>query len=677
MADKQLQPLFRELDGFVKSGDFKDALARTHKILAIAPADTHAVHYKVLCLMQLGRFDDALSAIKSAPKDLNLVFEHAYCCYRTKDHKQAIELVTGSGDLKDQPRMQHLLAQVYYREDRFDEASDIYQSLSTAVAPDNVSVQEIQANRCAALTLSGRVSVALEVSEDWDSGKDATITYEQKYNAACAHIANGDFASALSLLKKARALCLSSLEEEDFSPEEIADEVAVIDTQIAYATQVQGGAAASTVEADYLAVLKRKPSDLAVVAVASNNVVVARRDQHLFDSDKKLQAASSAAHKLPVAARRVILSNRCTLSLKMNKPEQCRAQAADVLRDDSESALPVLVDAALLLREDKRAEASAALSARVASNPKNALPVQLALAQLHLTNPADKEAALRQTIAALSAISSLEHQPATVATLVSLYDGLKNTEGAASVLTAAVQYWEKRAANAGDQESIDVYTRLTMEAASWFLGHAQARKAADLYHQLVRLEPANNEYISRLIVSLSVCDPAQAEKYSDSLPAVDVDVADVDASALEALPASGLKSKTASSSSSSDDTSAPTTSISRKNTKKKKKKKRKIILPKNYDPNVLPDAERWLPRYERSTYKRRKKGGPGRGGAQGNASTNAHVDANSKSATTSSTGAASTTTTAETPAVKEAPKQQQQQSGGGRGRKARGKKGRR
>jgi signal recognition particle subunit SRP72 len=37
---------------------------------------------------------------------------------------------------------------------------------------------------------------------------------------------------------------------------------------------------------------------------------------------------------------------------------------------------------------------------------------------------------------------------------------------------------------------------------------------------------------------------------------------------------------------------------------KKKKKKKKKRLPKNYDPNVPPDPERWLPKRERSTYRR-------------------------------------------------------------------------
>ncbi|CAD5229730.1 unnamed protein product [Bursaphelenchus okinawaensis] len=41
-------------------------------------------------------------------------------------------------------------------------------------------------------------------------------------------------------------------------------------------------------------------------------------------------------------------------------------------------------------------------------------------------------------------------------------------------------------------------------------------------------------------------------------------------------------------------------------TGKLRKRKRKVILPKNYDPNVTPDPERWIPKSERSTFKSKK-----------------------------------------------------------------------
>ncbi|CAI5442779.1 unnamed protein product [Caenorhabditis angaria] len=59
-----------------------------------------------------------------------------------------------------------------------------------------------------------------------------------------------------------------------------------------------------------------------------------------------------------------------------------------------------------------------------------------------------------------------------------------------------------------------------------------------------------------------------------------------------------------------------------------KKRKCKIRLPKNYNPDVLTDPERWLPRQERSTYKKKRKNREreiGRG-TQGSLSANPNIE---------------------------------------------------
>lgn len=62
--------------------------------------------------------------------------------------------------------------------------------------------------------------------------------------------------------------------------------------------------------------------------------------------------------------------------------------------------------------------------------------------------------------------------------------------------------------------------------------------------------------------------------------------------------------------------------------KEKRKKKKKPRLPKNYDPSVPPDPERWLPLRERSYYRRsRRKGGviPSVRGTQGSSAASANL----------------------------------------------------
>lgn len=107
---------------------------------------------------------------------------------------------------------------------------------------------------------------------------------------------------------------------------------------------------------------------------------------------------------------------------------------------------------------------------------------------------------------------------------------------------------------------------------------------------------------------------------------------------------------------------------------KKKKKKKKGKLPKNYDPKVTPDLERWLPMKERSYYRGKKKGkkkdqiGKGTQGATAGAS--AELDA-SKTASSPPTsprpGSASGSSTA--PASGVVPPRQQKPSSSGATRK--------
>jgi len=47
--------------------------------------------------------------------------------------------------------------------------------------------------------------------------------------------------------------------------------------------------------------------------------------------------------------------------------------------------------------------------------------------------------------------------------------------------------------------------------------------------------------------------------------------------------------------------------VEEKTEKKRRRKRKKGPLPKNYNPEVAPDPERWLPKRERSTWKGRRR----------------------------------------------------------------------
>jgi signal recognition particle subunit SRP72 len=75
--------LYLELSKLEKTQDFDKGLKVCNKILNLVPSDETAFHCKMVCLMQIGKFDEALRQMKDTHlTDLELVFEQAYCLYR-------------------------------------------------------------------------------------------------------------------------------------------------------------------------------------------------------------------------------------------------------------------------------------------------------------------------------------------------------------------------------------------------------------------------------------------------------------------------------------------------------------------------------------------------------------------------------------------------------------------
>lgn len=86
------------------------------------------------------------------------------------------------------------------------------------------------------------------------------------------------------------------------------------------------------------------------------------------------------------------------------------------------------------------------------------------------------------------------------------------------------------------------------------------------------------------------------------LPPIETKIASVDVEALETSNWS-LGAKYVKKSSKVDPSPAPGKSLEKKKTKQRKRKR---IMPRHYDPNVDADPDRWLPRWQRSAFKKKK-----------------------------------------------------------------------
>lgn len=139
-----------------------------------------------------------------------------------------------------------------------------------------------------------------------------------------------------------------------------------------------------------------------------------------------------------------------------------------------------------------------------------------------------------------------------------------------------------------------------MQAATFGIENGRPEDAVSLLEQLLSLDPGAPHILVKLVAAYSQFSPSRAEEVSARLPLPE-QAADLDADALEQMPVYRHRVTKAVASEQKG------TEVAAVDTTKKKKRKRKPRLPKNFDPNVKPDPERWLPIRERSYFRRGKK----------------------------------------------------------------------
>jgi signal recognition particle subunit SRP72 len=131
------------------------------------------------------------------------------------------------------------------------------------------------------------------------------------------------------------------------------------------------------------------------------------------------------------------------------------------------------------------------------------------------------------------------------------------------------------------------------------LENDKASDAVAVFETLVKQDPSNLAALAGLIVASSTVDPSQAQQYSQHLAAL--------VSKSPTLPKQKTFSADLEQLSSFFGSHAPRVKVDVK--KKRKHRKNKPRLPKNFDPNIQPDPERWTPMRQRiEALKRRRKG---------------------------------------------------------------------
>ncbi|XP_065286069.1 signal recognition particle subunit SRP72 [Dermacentor albipictus] len=580
-----LSGFYLELSRCGKSGEYDRALKVCDKILHEFPTEEKALQCKVVCLIQLGNFKDAIDVINKNSKNIgDVVFEKAYCLYRLNDTKEAWNLL--SSITTQSFRVKELKAQVLYRLENYQECFDVYKDL---IKNSEDEYEEERQTNLAAVIASLTMQTQQEVKGAPSLGEGS---YELCYNKACSLLGLAKFADALQKLVQAEELCKKSLEEDDVPEDEIEEELAIVRTQLGYAKQRLGFP--DQAMKLYNLTLKQRPSDNAIIAVAANNIVTINKDQNMFDSKKKIKmaVAEGLESKLTSQQRRAIALNHCLLLYHTGQLDQC-VKAVTILEKNFKNSADeaVLLRAATMHCKDKQLEEVVRLLKEYAErHPSRSLSISLTLAQLLLS-----QGHLSDCCDILKSLGTTTYKLGIISALVTLYKNLEDKEATAAVFADAISWYKKNKPRSAE------LNLLTRESAKFYLANGQVQEAASVLEELRKAEPQDPKVLAQLISAYSVFDPKKAKMVSADLPPAEEITRQVDVDALETMSwtmgARYVKKVVKSEAS----------PITRgQDIIKKKKKKKKGKLPKNYDPNVDPDPERWLPRRERSTFKKRK-----------------------------------------------------------------------
>uniref|UniRef100_G3RBQ1 Signal recognition particle subunit SRP72 n=1 Tax=Gorilla gorilla gorilla TaxID=9595 RepID=G3RBQ1_GORGO len=394
-------------------------------------------------------------------------------------------------------------------------------------------------------------------------------------------------------------------------------------------------------------------------------------DQNVFDSKKKVKLtnAEGVEFKLSKKQLQAIEFNKALLAMYTNQAEQCRKISASLQSQSPEHLLPVLIQAAQLCREKQHTKAIELLQEFSDQHPENAAEIKLTMAQLKISQGNISKACL-----ILRSIEELKHKPGMVSALVTMYSHEEDIDSAIEVFTQAIQWYQNH------QPKSPAHLSLIREAANFKLKYGRKKEAISDLQQLWKQNPKDIHTLAQLISAYSLLDPEKAKALSKHLPSSDSMSLKVDVEALENSPgATYIRKKGGKVTGDSQPKEQGQGDL------KKKKKKKKGKLPKNYDPKVTPDPERWLPMRERSYYRGRKKGkkkdqiGKGTQGATAGASSELDASKTVSSPPTSPRPGSAATVSASTsniipprhqkpagaPATKK--KQQQKKKKGGKG----------
>ncbi|KAJ3359003.1 Signal recognition particle core component [Allomyces javanicus] len=433
---------------------------------------------------------------------------------------------------QEDANVQQLKAQILYRLEEWDACLTLHETMVEAMPEDHPDFDDLRTNHHAVLAARAFSTSTPVVLPTTPITPAALDSYEAHFNAGTLALAVGQPHLAITHLTTARTL----VAQQYSHPRDksiLARELAPIAVQLAAAYQAAGHTIEAVNTVRGAAALGNKGI---AWALAVNNAMSLATDARAYDWGKQWKRVAKvvAAERVPKWQAKLVERNAFLVALALGKDADVATAMERVAEDEDEKAVYEAFRQ-LAKGEPVPAPTTPAL-----------LPTLCHLQHLWTHASIDD-----LTAALASATSQFPHVTALSALHARLLRAQGEIDAAATVLEAV---------NARD-------------------ALAALRNDADLWAELVRDLGDEPVRVAEWIAALSSRDAHAAAQYAAAmLPAADEE--DVDAEVAER----GFKAAVTDAAA-----DAPKEKL-------KPKKKRKPRLPKNYDPNVTPDPDRWLPK---------------------------------------------------------------------------------
>eukprot|EP00792_Barthelona_sp_PAP020_P004631 TRINITY_DN224_c0_g1_i1.p1 TRINITY_DN224_c0_g1~~TRINITY_DN224_c0_g1_i1.p1 ORF type:complete len:615 (-),score=106.58 TRINITY_DN224_c0_g1_i1:26-1870(-) len=559
-------PLWLNVNTAIEEDRPNEVLKYLNKISKSEPTNINIPIVKVTCYILLDEISTALKTIESNSIAEFVPFELAYCLYRLNRFEDCLGLFDSMDEEEIDEGLLNIKAQCFYSLHRYQEAYDLYQELIEGFEPEDYLDQpELIINLYASCFL-GESSGHLF---DFDEMMIESHSFDIMFNQALLRLEAGNYAAAKPILENS----LEILEE--------ANDGAL---KKKYESSIRGCLALCEYhEGKHLEALHkladiRKSTDTSgeLKLISGNNEVAIHSGGHnVINALRRTNIQSNI--KLNPLQKDIILFNRVIILCESNEEKRIK-EAYNLLEDIKNSTYQNLATALVLYSDHKMVKAEALLKENVDNQALSPYLMQLLCLKGNFEE----------------AIEVLDNNNATLLkSAVGIATKAKLIEISTEDPTAAATFLMGNIIEENKLEMIE-------EAAKLFALSKEFQKAVDCY-SLLDFNKLPIEAKARFIGYLLDAD-LDTSSYINQID--DLDVSKVDVKELERLPSHQLPHSVQ-----VEGLKRDLVAESEKVKKPKNKKKKKNKLPKNFNPDISPDPNRWLPKLERDALKRKGKAG--------------------------------------------------------------------